>query len=311
MTIGDTMRFMNETPEVLAGVDLLLTTARTGSATRAAEELGTTTATVLRRLAALEEALGARLFDRTATGLRATPALALVRPWAEQAEAAAAGMLREISGLESQPVGSVRLAAPPALAALFVVPALASLRATHPDIVVELAPATAVVDLATREADLAIRTVRPEKGDLIVQKLTTFRLAVVRSPKLAIPRGGALADLPWVSWDPTLAHLPESRWLSAHVPKARVVFRSMELATLIAAAQQGMGALVVAGAAAERAGGLIPIATSAPAGAEGALWLVAHSALRPVARVAAVWEWLVGAFSARTATPRRQRSRGR
>jgi DNA-binding transcriptional LysR family regulator len=288
---------MNDTEDVLGAVEVLLAVVRAGSAQRAARQLGTTAATVLRRLEALEGVLGARLFDRRPTGLRATPALALVRPWAEQAEAAAAGMVRELSGLETRPVGRVRLAVLSSIASLFVVPALPRLRERYPELVLELAPATALVDLATREADLAIRTVRPVKGDLVVQRLASFRLAVVRSPGLIVRRGAPLAGLPWLSWDAGLAHLPEARWLAANVPGARVVFRATELATLLAAAQQGVGLLVAPSAVAERAGGLEAIEIAAAAPAEGAVWLVANAALRPVPRVAAVWDWLVDAFA--------------
>ncbi|HEU4408112.1 MAG TPA: substrate-binding domain-containing protein, partial [Polyangiaceae bacterium] len=221
----------------------------------------------------------------------------------EQAEAAAAGMVRELSGLETRPVGRVRLAVLSTIASLFVVPALPRLRESYPELTLELAPATALVDLATREADLAIRTVRPAKGELVVQRLASFRLAVVRSPGLALRRGAPLAELPWLSWDAGLAHLPEARWLAAHVPGARVVFRATELATLLVAAQRGVGLLVAPSAVAERAGGLEPFEVPSAPPTEGAVWLVAHAALRPVARVAAVWDWLVGSFAQVTSGP--------
>jgi DNA-binding transcriptional LysR family regulator len=287
---------MDETPTPLAHVDLILAIARAGSATRAAEAMGTTAATVLRRLESFESAIGARLFDRLPSGLRPTPALALVKPWAEQAETAAVGMLRELSGLESRPEGTVRLAVVPAMAALFVVPALPTLRAAYPDITIELAPSTALVDLTLREADIAMRTVRPEKGDLVVQQVASVRLRVMRSPSLAIKKGAKLRDLPWLTYDRALDHIPESRWLAAHAPDARIVMRSTELGTLIAAAKAGIGVALMAEEIAERAGGLVPVPISMPSSPEGTLWLVAHAALRPVARVAAVWEWLVESF---------------
>lgn len=255
MVASDSVRFMNETPTPLAHVDLILAIARAGSATRAAEALGTTAATVLRRLESFEATIGARLFDRLPSGLRPTPALALVKPWAEQAEMAAVGMLRELSGLERRPEGTVRIAVVPATAALFVVPALPKLRAAFPDITVELAPATALVDLSLREADIAIRTVRPEKGELVVQQLASVRLRVMRAPSLAIKKGAKLGDLPWLAYDRTLDHIPESRWLAARVPDARVVMRSTELGTLLAAAKVGLGVVLMADAVAERAGG--------------------------------------------------------
>jgi DNA-binding transcriptional LysR family regulator len=143
-----------------------------------------------------------------------------------------------------------------------------------------------------------------------VQRLASFRLAVVRSPKLAVPPGALLAGLPWLSWDAGLAHLPEAKWLEAHVPGARVVFRATELATSLAAAQQGVGLLVAPSAVAERAGGLEPLEAPSAAAAEGAVFLVAHAALRPVARVAAVWDWLVESF-AHARRPPRPRPGGR
>lgn len=289
----------------------MLAAARTGSATRAAAQLGTTTATVLRRLKALESSIGTRLFDRLPTGLRATPALGLVRPWAEQAEAAATGMLRELSGLESQPVGTVRLAVVPTVATLFVVPAFGVLQTMFPDITLEIVPAVAVVNLTLREADIALRVVKHERGDLVVQRLASFAMCVVRSPKLTIPRGAKLSDLPWLAWDRSLAHLPEAQWLQTHVPKARVVLRSSDLGTLLVAAQKGIGVLAVAGVTAERAGGLVPVDLPYTKGPDGAVWIVAHAALRPVARVAAVWDWLVASISESSVpaeSPRRRRA---
>ncbi len=290
---------MSDTPTPLAHVDLVLAIARAGSATRAAATLGTTAATVLRRLEVFEATIGARLFDRLPSGLRPTPALALVKPWAEQAETAAVGMLRELSGLERRPEGTVRIAVVPATAALVIIPALPRLRAAYPEITIEIAPSTALVDLTMREADIAIRTVRPEKGELVMQQLASVRLSVVRAPSLPIKRGAKLRDLPWLAYDRSLAHIPESRWLDAHVPNARVVMRSTELGTLLAAAQAGIGVVLAADAIAERAGGLVPVPVAVPPMPENALWLVAHAALRPVARVAVVWDWLVESFQAR------------
>lgn len=290
---------MSDTPTPLAHVDLVLAIARAGSATRAAATLGTTAATVLRRLEVFEATIGARLFDRLPSGLRPTPALALVKPWAEQAETAAVGMLRELSGLERRPEGTVRIAVVPATAALVIIPALPRLRAAYPEITIEIAPSTALVDLTMREADIAIRTVRPEKGELVMQQLASVRLSVVRAPSLPIKRGAKLRDLPWLAYDRSLAHIPESRWLDAHVPNARVVMRSTELGTLLAAAQAGIGVVLAADAIAERAGGLVPVPVAVPPMPESALWLVAHAALRPVARVAVVWDWLVESFQAR------------
>jgi DNA-binding transcriptional LysR family regulator len=295
---------------VLSSVELLLALETSGSATQAALKLQATPATVLRRLERLEAQLGVRLFDRHPSGLRPTPAFALVRPWAEQAQAAAVGLLRQLSQVERRPAGVVRLATPPVVANLFIVPALASLHARFPELVMELVPATALVDLAQREADLAIRTVKPTEGELVVQRLSTYRLGVFGASRLRplVPRPRRLADYPWVSWSASMAAIPEARWLAQAVPEARVVFRSNELGTLIAAAQAGLGALAVADVVARKVAGLVPLEVEAPPLPEGSLWLVAHQALRPVPRVAAVWEWILDQLTPPGAgpTPRRR-----
>lgn len=281
---------------VLANVDLLLALEATGSATQAAGVLKATTATVLRRLERLESELGVRFFDRHPNGLRPTPAFALVRPWAEQAQAAAVGLLRQLSQVEQRPAGVVRLACPPVVGSLFIVPALGSLRARFPELVVELVPATALVDLAQREADLALRTVKPTGGELVVQRLSTYRLGVFGAPHLRplVRKPRRLADFPWVGWSSNMGAVPEAQWLSHVAPDAQVVFRSNELGALLAAARAGLGAIAVADVVASRAGDLEPLKVATPPLPEGAMWMVAHQALRPVPRVAAVWDWVRG-----------------
>lgn len=289
---------MNDIPAGwLEGLDVLLAAARTGSATRAASALGTTAATVLRRLSGLEAALGAPLFDRTPGGLLAAPALELVLPWAEQAEEACARMRSQVAGLEREPVGNVRLALVPGVSSFVVAPALPALRRRHPRLTLELLSSTAVVDLVRREADLALRIIRPAAGDLVVQRLATFRLAVMCAPELlAGGRRPRLASLPWLTWTDDLDDTPEASWLRAHVPGAEVALRSSELQTLVRAAQAGCGALLVAESLGRAAGGLVTVPVPGVTMPEGALWLAAHRALRPVPRVAAVWEWLVELF---------------
>lgn len=287
--------FVNETHEdVAAGVSILIAAARTGSATRAAQELGTTAATVLRRLAALEAAVGARLFDRTPTGLLPTRALELVLPWAEQAANALGHMKDEVAGLEREPVGTVRLALLPGLATYLVSRKLDTLLTRHRGLTLEIEPASAIVDLTRREADIAVRTVRPTTGDLVVQRLATFSFAVMVAPSFARPRL-RLRDLPWLDFSEALSATPESTWLRNHVPAARVVLRAPDLQTLLAAAQARAGALVVAEPLG-RVAGLVPAPVRA-AMPKGELWLAAHRALRPVPRVAAVWDWLVSVFA--------------
>ncbi len=267
------------------------------SATRAAKRLGTTAATVLRRLDALEEVLDQRLFDRLPTGLEPTPALARVLPWAERVVGAAAGMQREVSGLEATLEGTVRVAVPTAVASMFFVPALPAFRTQYPDLVVEFASEVAVVDLPHRDADIAFRTVRPSQGALVARKLPSFRLVLACAPSLLErhrkPRRRVnLSALPWIQWDSHTMGVAEARWLQANVPDANIVMRASDMPTILRAAQLGLGAIVCAEPIARLAEGLVTISTKQEL-PEATPWLVAHEALRHVPRVDAVWRWIV------------------
>ncbi len=297
-------------PEIPAGLDALLGVARRGSATKAARDLRTTPARVLRRLGALEEALGTTLFDRTPGGLVPTPALELVLPWAEQAAGAIGQMRSQLAGLERDPVGAVHLALLPGLATFLVTRGLDAFLARYPGLSLELEPASAIVDLTRREADLAIRNVRPTAGDLVVQRLATYTLCPMATPALA-NRGPnpLLADLPWLDFSAPLSDTPESTWLREHLPNARVVLRAPDMQVLLTAAQAGIGVLLVAEQLG-RLAGLVPIPTPI-AMPEGTLWLVAHRALRPVPRVDTVWSWLLAAFTPDDATGHEARSPAR
>ena len=291
---------MAETPiSWLDGIPVVLAAARQGSATAAGAQLRSSTATTLRRLQRIEDALGVALFDRTPGGLRPTGALERALPWAEQIEAAAHGLMRELHGLETEASGTVRVALLSGLSSWFLAPHAPELRRRHPDITLELVPASAVVALEQRQADLALRLIRPNSPDFVVEELVSVPMRVVAAETLLNQvRPTSLSDLPWLDWDQTVGTASgESRWLSSSVPEARVVLRSNELATLIRAAQEGVGAIVLGEQLAVVAGGLRAVPMATPHLPVIRIYLVAHRAVRPVPRIDAVWQWIREIFS--------------
>jgi DNA-binding transcriptional LysR family regulator len=275
---------------LLEGLPVLRAVMHTGSATRAAVTLQMSPATVLRKLSAMEDALGAQLFDRHPSGLLPLPALERVAPWVEQAMASLNGMCREVAGLESVPGGEVRLALPAGVAQVLL-PFVGRLQAAHPALTLSFVSSAALVDLERREADLALRMVRPESGDLVVQQAVKFRMVVAATPALA---ASVLdwRDLPWLDWTQEQGHYLESLWLR-QVSGARVVLRCSDMVTLLHAASQGLGAVFVAEPLARIIPGLCVVDTGDAVLPEGALWLVAHRSLRSVPRVNAVWTWIL------------------
>lgn len=260
--------------------------ARAGSLSAAARELRVSHATVGRRIAALEEALGRPLFDRRADGYVLTAEGAGVLELAADMEERAQGILRR-TGQEAGLTGTVRLTAPEPLAERFLIPRLAALHRRHPGIALEVVSDPRSLSLAKREADLAVRIARPQEGELVTRRLASLAYGVY-----AAPHGDTSA---WVGLDDSLAHLPEAKWLARHAAGARLVLRANTLTGQLAAARAGFGKALLPRWFADEEGGLIALPPPAPPPVREA-WLVVHPDLKDVPRVRAVIDVVVAAF---------------
>ena len=157
---------------------IFLAAFREGSCAAAGARLGVNQSTISRRISALERELGVRLFDRTPEGLVPTAAAEEIVPRAELFEVTAAELIGAIEGLDTRPGGVVRVASPVLIASELLAPALPAFLDEQPGLRLELIVGDAIVDLSRREADLALRFVRPDRGDLLVRRVGTLRFAV-------------------------------------------------------------------------------------------------------------------------------------
>lgn len=302
------MQTAKNAAETLRWDDLkvLLALYRRGSLKRAAEALGVNISTVSRRLDALEELLGAHLFDRTPDGVRPTAAAEQLVPHAEAMERAAQGLVHGLEGFEVEVEGIVRITAPPGLVDSFLAPALPELCDAHPRLRIQILASVGYADLTRREADLALRMMRPAAGDFVATRLASHPWRVVASPAHAakLNEAGKLREpdaTRWVTWGEELAHLPDARWLAANVSRERVVLETSSMTAQLEAVRAGIGAMVVPRAYVGLPG-LSEVRCSAAiekslaALPEGTLWLVGHRALREVPRIAVVWAWLKRRF---------------
>ncbi len=279
-------------------VKLFLALCRARTLGEAARELGIDQSTVSRRLAALEEALAASLFDRGRGGIVATDAAEGLLPVAEEIEHAMARFAGAAEALEREVSGLVRIACPPDVAEVLVAPHLPALLARHPGLQIDLEAGEGLVDVARRVADVALRTVRPETGDLIVKTLTSVDWVLAATPEIAQGLGTLRSwrDVPWITWGERFAHVPAARWFSEHADVDPVV-RSDSLRVQIAVACAGVGAAIVPFRSVAHYG-LVPVRIGATLRRSMAPWprndlfLVTHRALRKVPRVNAVWNFL-------------------
>ena len=284
-------------------VRLFLALMRSHSLTDAGVRVGMDASTVSRRLSRLEDELDVVLFDRTREGLIPTAAAEKLLTHAEEAELGIAKFSTAGAQIETTVEGLVRITAPPGVADTFVVPLLPELLAKYPRLTLEIDASIAYADLTRREADVALRTVRPTGGELLVTRVVAARSLPMTNEKYAQKLGkmGEFSEARWITWGDELAHLGAPKWLREHAPSVVPVMRSNHFASMLAATRAGLGVCVLPEPYILT--GLVPIEHSKRLAAAWAalppseLWLVAHQALRNVPRVAAVWEFLLEKLS--------------
>lgn len=164
-----------------------------GSLLGAAKMLGSHQPTLTRHISELEAQLGATLFERTGRGLLPTAA---GRAIVEGARAMAAGMSAieaSIIGSSAAITGVARISASEVVAAFVLPGCLALLRTSSPQIQIELVASNQVSNLLRRDADIAVRMVRPTQATLIARKLGELTLGLYASSGY-IARFGAPDD---------------------------------------------------------------------------------------------------------------------
>ncbi len=217
------------------GLRIFLALSRARTLAAAALTLGVDETTVARRLARLEKEMGASLVERAKGGLSLTAAGEAVRAAAEEMESAALAAERRALGADKQLSGRVRVTAPEILGRYLVLPALQAVHQRHPGIAIELISTIARLDVTRREADVAIRTVRPTEPALIARKVARMALApyVRRGRKRPAP-------LTAVSYADGI-RLP-IRNVEDRIPNGRVALRTNSIATVLEAVRLGWGA---------------------------------------------------------------------
>lgn len=262
-----------------------ITLAREGSLSAAARALRAEHSTVSRRVAALEAALGTRLFDRLPRGYALTPEGERLATLAGRLEEDVLAIEREARGSAAAALrGSVRLSAPPVFASQFLAPRLGPLRARHPGLLLELVGASGFASLTRREADLAIRLSRPEGASLVARRLGTLAYGLYGAP--------AGSD-DFLGYDETLDHVPQQRWLRALAGERPLALRSNDLATLHSAARAGLGRAALPCFLGDADPALVRLPAPGAEAAAREIWLVAHADLARSPRVRAVMEHLV------------------
>lgn len=277
-----------------------LAALRAGSYMRAADDLRTNQTTVGRRIERLENGLGVKLFDRIGRAMRVTPAGKRLVVMAEAMEEAAGNIERDLAGHDRELAGEVTIAAPEGLASFALTQWLAQFRLRYPGITLRIRVGNKVVDLRTRDADMALQLAIPSDPRAVGVKVGTFRVHPFAAPAY-LERAGHPASLDDLAGHDLLDHLGYAQlpgfehWRRLVADHARVVFATDSARTYLEAARAGLGIAFLPVYYAR----IIPELQELDLGLSVAmpLWLVSHSETNGAARVQAVFRFLRERFA--------------
>lgn len=275
---------------------IFLALARLQKLAPAAAMLEVDATTVTRRLARLEQKLGARLFEVIAGERVLTGRGQELLHHAEIMESAALSAAEDVAGHERHLSGQVRLSVAEGFGTWVLAPGMADFNRRHPGIRLDLVTASGFLNPSKREADMAVMLARPQKGRLVVRRLGDYRLHLYASPayleragrpqeKAALHSHSLIGYVPEFIFTPELHYLDEvDAGLEANLRSTSIIMQHRMIA-------EAAGIGVLPDFIGRHDPSLVPVL---PAQVEivRSFWLVIHSDLRKTARVAAVADWL-------------------
>lgn len=276
-------------------VRVFLAVARAGRASVAARHLGVDHTTVGRRLAALEDELGAPLFHRTAAGYLLTRTGKDVLGTAEGMEAAATRIQARARQAAGAIRGRVRVALAPEFGSHWLAPRLTAFRARHPEIDLHVLVGTRQRDLSRGEAELAVQSPRPRQTGLVAVRIARATTGLYASKgflagrRLRIDGVASAGDLPLLAYTPQLRALQSAAWFGPVLASARVVLETNSTHTLLAAVRAGAGLAVLPRFVARLEEDL---ASVSDATGENDIWLITHPEFRRDPKVRAMADFL-------------------
>jgi DNA-binding transcriptional LysR family regulator len=264
-----------------------------------AQSLHVDQSTVSRRVAALEEALGVRLFERLEGAMTATPAGEIVIEAAERIEHQILSMQERVGNQDAATAGVVRITTVTTLANHVLVPALPLLRSQHPALCLELISDNTNFNITRREADVAVRFARPSKDDgMLCQRIgeieySAFHLA-----------GTRFEDLPWLTFEDAHTNVPQAQWIAAQNRGANPIpLLVNDGEVILYAVRNGLGKSLLPTFMQSRFEEL-QIAPNYGTVLTREVWLIVHPRIRQLARIQAVVSWVASAFSSVSGTRR-------
>ncbi|MEY8194309.1 MAG: LysR family transcriptional regulator [Cycloclasticus sp.] len=271
-----------------------LAVARNGNVTSAAKALDVNHSTVSRRIRALEEKHGVRLFERIHSGYEMTDAGSDIFDLALELELRNSQISRQLFGLDNRLQGKINLTMPHDILEFCLIDEIAEFRKKQPDILLNLSVAQGLKNMAAREADVAIRLTNAPPDYLIGKKITSLQHGIYaqKSAKLS-------GEVPIVVWNGE-DELP--LWAKTHFPDAKIVLQINDLFSMYCAVKAGIGIArmpcYLPDAYANKEVGRLDL--SMPSSDWG-VWVLSHVDLKNTARIRYCREFLIDKLTCKKA----------
>ncbi len=274
----------------------ILVVARHGSVSAAARTLGVNHSTVLRRINALEERQGLRLFDRLRSGYVLSQEGERILETAQSIEETVTGLERRIAGTELQLDGTIRVTTTDSVYASVCGEHIAAFQKMYPNISIELSVTSSILSLSRRDADVAIRPSRFEPERLTGERICDFQFALYAGAAYwAANSEKPMAEQLWLGPDERLTGSPAGRWLRAEVPNAKVVLVADSFIALADAARRNLGMVLLPCAQGDTMPDLLRIGPPL-ADYKTGLWVLTHRDLLGALRINTFYDFIIKAL---------------
>ena len=275
-----------------------------GSLSAAARAIGASQPTLSRHITTLEHRVGARLFEREASGVALTATGAALMAHAKDMANAASKLSMAMDGRAESLKGCIRLTASQIMASYVLPSVLTKLRMAEPDIDIELVASDKTENLLRREADIAIRMYRPTQEDVITRKIGNLRMGMYAS-RSYIERHGLLGSIEdigehtIIGYDRSTQIIEGFKEAGFNVDRDFFAFRCDDQVVCWEMAKAGFGIGFNQIQIGDREPAMVRIEIAGEVGSLP-IWLAAHSELRSSPRVRFVFDFLADNLKEKT-----------
>jgi DNA-binding transcriptional LysR family regulator len=205
-------------------------------------------------------------------------------------------MVRDALGQDTRASGTVRLTTTEDIATLVIGPHLDAFARSLPEIRLEILPTREVLSLGRGQADIALRTVRPGSGGLVIRQAGWWNLALYAAKSYALkhdlrPPLTDLSGLDIIVWTKESAHLRGGPWFGEHARGASVALRASSRRVHHAACRAGLGLAILPSLLADHDEDMIALLPPERV-ISAKLWLVARREVSRIPRVRAFMDFL-------------------